>query len=55
VIAIPFLVLPLGLGERAFQGEGWPVPWLLGTLAVTVGLPFFALATTGPLLQRWFS
>src|SRR5262249_25277162 len=30
-----------------------PVPWLLGALAVLVGAPFFALAATGPLLQRW--
>lgn len=29
--------------------------WLIRTLAVTVGLPFFVVSTTGPLLQRWFS
>lgn len=32
-----------------------PVLWLLRTLAITVGLPFFVIATTSPLLQRWFS
>lgn len=32
-----------------------PVLWLLTTLAITVGLPFFVIATTSPLLQRWFS
>ncbi len=42
--------------------EGWsppveeaPVFWLIGLFAVSVGLPFFAVATNAPLLQRWFS
>jgi hypothetical protein len=29
--------------------------WLIQTIAVTVGLPFFVVSTTGPLLQSWFS
>lgn len=29
--------------------------YLLRMLCVSVGLPFFLLSTTGPLLQRWFS
>ncbi len=28
---------------------------LLGMLAVTIGLPFFVLSTTAPLLQSWFA
>ena len=28
---------------------------ILGLLAVTVGLPYFVLSTTGPLVQAWFS
>lgn len=32
-----------------------PLPWLLGLLTVAVGLPFFVLAATTPLLQHWFS
>ena len=42
--------------------KGWtppveeaPVFWLIGLFAVSVGLPFFAVATNAPLLQRWFS
>lgn len=53
-----FLVLPVGLGESVWPSvprEGSPVLWLLGLLTVVVGLPFFALATTGPLLQKWFA
>jgi hypothetical protein len=61
-LALPLLTLPLQLlhGESA-GGFGMPpagtspVPWLLGLLLVTVGLPFFALSTTAPLLQRWFA
>src|SRR5437773_464330 len=43
-------------------GAGWkpgsaddPVAFIVVLLAVSVGLPFFALSTTGPLLQAWFA
>lgn len=44
----------------AFQlrppGDGAdPVGWLLLVLLTSIGLPFFLLATSAPLLQRWFS
>lgn len=32
-----------------------PTMRILGLLAATVGLPYFLLSATGPLLQRWFS
>lgn len=32
-----------------------PVWWLLLVLAAAVGLPFFVLSATSPLLQHWFS
>ena len=32
-----------------------PVGWLLLLLLVAVGLPFFALSATAPLLQEWFA
>ena len=35
--------------------EGMPVGWLIGLFAVSVGLPFFVVSATAPLLQRWFS
>ena len=34
---------------------GEPVLWLLAHLFLVVGLPFFALASLSPLLQRWFA
>ena len=36
------------------QGETAPVPRILFLLTVAVGLPYFALSTTGPLLQTWY-
>ena len=42
--------------------EGWHNPpesgqafWLMGLFAASVGLPFFAVAGNGPLLQAWFA
>jgi hypothetical protein len=31
-----------------------PIAQILGLLAATVGLPYFVLSTTGPLLQAWY-
>ena len=33
----------------------YPIPGALALLAAAVGVPFFVLATTSPLLQRWFA
>lgn len=35
--------------------EGNPIAWLLMLMLVTVGLPFLAISTSSPLLQRWFA
>ena len=42
--------------------EGWqpqstasPTLWLLAVMAISLGAPFFAVAATAPLMQRWFS
>ena len=32
-----------------------PMFWLLGQLTLCVGLPFFVISSSAPLLQRWFS
>jgi SAM-dependent methyltransferase len=36
-------------------GSVHPIAWLVVLLAVSVGLPFFVLSTTAPLLQQWFA
>jgi len=57
VVLLPLLVLPLARpgGEWAPSAEGTPIFLLLGLLLVTVGLPFFAISTTNPLVQRWLA
>ncbi len=37
------------------QGADYPVFGVLLLLAIAVGLPFFALSTGAPLLQKWFT
>ncbi|MBI4204235.1 MAG: fused MFS/spermidine synthase [Betaproteobacteria bacterium] len=37
------------------QGDDDPTWGILGLLAATIGLPYFLLATTGPLVQAWFA
>jgi SAM-dependent methyltransferase len=55
VIVVACFTLPLhiatGWGRPPLVGEAF---WLLGLFAVSIGLPFFALAANGPLLQAWF-
>ncbi len=36
-------------------GDASPIAQILLLLTATVGLPYFLLATTGPLLQQWFA
>jgi hypothetical protein len=56
LLALPALVLPFGIGADASPPTaGNPVPWLLLTMLAAIGLPFFVVSSTGPLLQRWFS
>jgi len=49
--ALP-IAIPVGWQPPAGRS---PVLWLLAMLPVGVGLPFFAVASTAPVLQRWFS
>jgi hypothetical protein len=53
VIALTTLPLSIagGWGEPPASGYAF---WLLGLFAVSIGLPFFALAANNPLLQAWF-
>src|SRR5262245_37705377 len=56
VLLLPLVVLPIAL-PRGWTppGDSSPVPWLLALLAVAVGLPFFAVSATSPVLQAWFA
>ena len=56
LLAVFIFVLPFGIPE------GWSPPvdkdptiWQLSLMAMTVGGPFFVLAGSAPMLQRWFA
>jgi len=53
VVALATLPLSIasGFGEPPTSAYAF---WLLGLFAVSIGLPFFALAANNPLLQAWF-
>jgi len=53
--ALAFPILISDETVRSVPREGNPSLWLLWTLLTTVGLPFFAVSTNGPLLQKWFA
>lgn len=68
LLAVPLVTLPLGvatlpIGAAAMKatrdwapGPGMnPVVPLLGLLCLSVGVPFFVLSATAPVLQRWFA
>ncbi len=56
LIVLSLVSLPI------IAGSGWkpdgdedPTWLILGLLTATIGLPYFLLSTTGPLLQAWFA
>jgi hypothetical protein len=51
---IALLTLPIGT-SAAPPGDGNPVLWLFWLLLLSVGLPFFLVSTSAPLLQKWFA
>jgi hypothetical protein len=53
VIALATLPLSISGGWGEPPTSGYAL-WLLGLFAVSIGLPFFALAANNPLLQAWF-
>lgn len=55
-LLLPAVSLPIGVAAAwSPQGEENPTWKLLGLLVVSIGLPFFVVATSAPLLQKWFA
>src|SRR5712691_8464679 len=56
MLALAAAALPLAAGA-SWKPEGGEDPtWrILGLLATSVGLPYFMLSTTGPLVQAWYA
>ena len=56
LLTVSVVVLPIYPSARWKPGAGGePTMQILGLLAVTIGLPYFLLSTTGPLLQAWYA
>jgi hypothetical protein len=57
LLGTALLVLPIAIPAAWTQppDSALPIGWLLGLLAVSLGLPFFALSAGAPMLQRWFA
>ncbi len=56
VLLVPLAVLPIAAaGDAGPATLNRPNFWLLQRLLISVGLPFFVVATGAPLLQRWFA
>ena len=56
LLLISLLLIPISpsLGWKPMGAEN-PTLRILGLLTVSIGLPYFVLSTTGPLLQAWFA
>jgi spermidine synthase len=56
LLCLPLMFLPVGLVSHWLALDAdHPIAWLMGVLSLSVGLPFFVLSTTAPLLQKWFT
>ncbi|MHC4446812.1 MAG: spermidine synthase [Planctomycetota bacterium] len=55
VLAAALVALPIAVRAAEAAPADAPIAWLLVTLTLSVGLPFFVVSTSAPLLQRWFS
>lgn len=56
VLAVPLAVLPIAVGRQSDPpATDLPIGWLLWQLLIGVGLPFFVVSSSAPLLQRWFA
>ena len=56
LLALSLLTLPIA-ADPSWKGAALSHPSLLvlGVLATSVGLPYFLISTTGPLLQAWYA
>jgi len=56
LLLLPWLVLPIALPSGwAPPTDANPIPAMLLLLSLAVGLPFFMVSASAPLLQTWFS
>jgi SAM-dependent methyltransferase len=56
LVVVALVLLPITPGDAWKPADGnWPMLKILCLLAACVGLPYFLLAATSPLVQAWFA
>ena len=56
LLILAFISLPIAIASESTPPiESTPVFWLIALLTASIGLPFFVVSSTAPLMQRWFS
>jgi len=56
LLALSLISLPIVAADRWKPAGGEEPSWrILGLLGATIGLPYFLLSTTSPLVQTWFA
>ena len=55
LLSASLLALPVASATPRVPPVGTPLLWLARVLLVSVGVPFFVVSTSGPMLQRWFA
>ena len=56
ILCLPWLVLPISTAAMGTPPvDGNPTLWLLAVMFVSVGLPFFVVSASAPMLQAWFA
>ena len=56
LLLLAFIALPIATPNSLTPGIAVnPILWLFILLFVSVGLPFFVISTTAPILQKWFT
>jgi len=52
---VSIATIPMALSVEAMPTVGSPILWLFGALITSVGMPFFLLSTSSPMLQQWLT
>jgi len=55
LLLIPFLFLPISVNKGLVHAGVSPISSVMLVLLFSVGVPFFVISTSAPMLQRWFS
>jgi len=56
LLALSVALLPIASGPGwKPQGDADPTLLIIGLMAAAIGLPYFLLSSTGPLVQAWFA